>query len=448
MFCKYCGTELEQDQTVCPGCGQENVEETPKQKKKTDPVKLTLSIVACVLLVAVLGMIVFIGAGGQFEDVAKIFKKKENDVFRKDQYTVSDKKAAKVADEVIATIGEQKLTNRQLQVYYWMQVYDFIEYTGGYPANYGLDLSKPLAEQVCDKTTGQTWEQYFVENALMSWRRYVALNAEADKNSFVLPDDYEESMAKTLGKLITDAKDNGFASVEEMLAADMGAGASFEDYKNYLTLYYRGNLYYTSVIDALEATQSEIEAYFEANKKALEENYGLTKEIGNLTDVRHLLIKVKTTGKDENNKAISTDEDWENCRKAAQELLDQWLAGEATEESFVKLVKEKTEDDGSKETGGLYTYVYKSGQYVEEFEDWCADTARKKGDYGLVKTSYGYHIMYCVESEAAWIRYGRQCVLNEKSSENLKKIDESYSVETNYKKIAFANVDLNAKASG
>ena len=31
---------------------------------------------------------------------------------------------------------------------------------------------------------------------------------------------------------------------------------------------------------------------------------------------------------------------------------------------------------------------------VTEFEDWCFDPARKAGDSEIIKTSYGYHIMY------------------------------------------------------
>ena len=36
---------------------------------------------------------------------------------------------------------------------------------------------------------------------------------------------------------------------------------------------------------------------------------------------------------------------------------------------------------------------------VTEFNDWCFDAARQPGDNDIVKTSYGYHIMYFVERE-------------------------------------------------
>ncbi|HQQ89630.1 MAG TPA: peptidylprolyl isomerase, partial [Oscillospiraceae bacterium] len=55
----------------------------------------------------------------------------------------------------------------------------------------------------------------------------------------------------------------------------------------------------------------------------------------------------------------------------------------------------QSEDDGSKENGGLYENVYK-GQMVTAFEDWCYDEAREPGNTDIVKSTYGYHVMYFI----------------------------------------------------
>ena len=83
----------------------------------------------------------------------------------------------------------------------------------------------------------------------------------------------------------------------------------------------------------------------------------------------------------------------------ANELLEQWKSGEATEDSFAALATENSTDGGSASNGGLYASVV-PGQMVEEFENWCFDPARKTGDTGIVQTSYGYHIMYFVGADA------------------------------------------------
>ena len=51
---------------------------------------------------------------------------------------------------------------------------------------------------------------------------------------------------------------------------------------------------------------------------------------------------------------------------------------------------------------------------VQEFNDWCFDAARKPGDTAVVKTTYGYHIMYFVgEGET----YRKTQILNDLKEE-------------------------------
>jgi len=121
----------------------------------------------------------------------------------------------------------------------------------------------------------------------------------------------------------------------------------------------------------------------------------------NTVDVRHILVQVDQSGLD------STSESYEADLKALQDeakaeaeaILNEWKNGAASEESFAALADEKSDDSPE---GGLYERVVK-GQMVEEFEDWCFEEGRKKGDTGLVLTPYGYHVMYFVgENDAYW----------------------------------------------
>ena len=70
------------------------------------------------------------------------------------------------------------------------------------------------------------------------------------------------------------------------------------------------------------------------------------------------------------------------------------------------------------------------------------DDDRKPGDYGLIRTDYGYHVMYFVESEAQWLRNCRQGVMTDKTSEILVEARERFPMEVEYKKIALAVVDF------
>ncbi len=130
---------------------------------------------------------------------------------------------------------------------------------------------------------------------------------------------------------------------------------------------------------------------------------GTDANLENLVNVRHILVSYEGGTTDETTGAVTySDEEKAEARKAAQEILDAFNAGEKTEEAFAVLATEKTTDTGSKDNGGLYEDVY-PGQMVAAFNDWCFDSARKVGETALVETEYGVHVMYFVgESETTY----------------------------------------------
>ncbi len=128
-------------------------------------------------------------------------------------------------------------------------------------------------------------------------------------------------------------------------------------------------------------------------------------------NVQHILLTKEAYGTDAAAKA------------KAEELLDAWKKGEATAQSFGKLAEEHTEDTGSAAVGGLYENVSK-GEMVEAFDKWIFDENRKEGDTDIVKTDYGYHIMYFVgEGAKAWEINARSAMI----AENIDKLCATYT---------------------
>ena len=76
------------------------------------------------------------------------------------------------------------------------------------------------------------------------------------------------------------------------------------------------------------------------------------------------------------------------------EIMEQWKADGATEDAFIALAS-KSEDAASSANGGLCENVF-PGQMVASFNDWCFDPQRQAGDYEIVESEYGYHLMYFV----------------------------------------------------
>ncbi len=350
-------------------------------------------------------------------------------------YTVDASQAPEVVNNVAATVGEHKLTNGALQVFYQTSIVNFYSQFGMYLMYMGVDFSQPLDQQVFDPNTNQTWQEYLLEMALHSWHLYTAIGEKAKAEGFELDAEGLEYVAG-LDKTIQDmAAAYGNATAEEFMQSQLGPTATVAGMRSYMELEYYYIRYYEYLQEKLAPTMEQLEAYFAENAETLSAS-GVTKESGDVVDVRHVLIMPETSGKDENGKAISTEEDWENCRQKAQALLDGWRSGEATEDTFHKLAQENSAD-GNASSGGLYTGVT-PGYMVQEFNDWIFDESREYGNTDLVKTQFGYHIMYFVKREPNWISKSREGFLQNAFNAVITEVLEQYPIVVNYDDIALS----------
>ncbi|MBQ7801494.1 MAG: peptidylprolyl isomerase [Oscillospiraceae bacterium] len=502
MKCKYCDAELVDGKPFCPSCGKENelpeaapaeetpaveapVEETPaeetpiletaaeekpaevKEGVKMTPGKLALAIVAGVAVLAVLVALIISGINGGEDkaldatelptDAASLEETlaeetvpatipadgNPDDVTCKGSYTVTDEEVAAAADTVVATMGDKQLTNAQLQVFYWMEVMNFLNSYGDYAIYFGMDYTQPLDTQLCEDGSENptTWQQYFLACALDSWKSYQSLCIEAEETGFVLSEEYATYLEELPAQLETNAASAGMASALELVQANVGAGADVEDYIHYIELYYRGYNYFNELYSAIIPTEAEINAYFAENEASYTES-GVTKDGGDQMDVRHILVTVQGGTTDDEGNTTYSDAEWETCRAAAQEILDQWLAGEATEDSFAALANEKSEDSGSNTNGGLYTGLTADTNFVENFKNWYLEAGRKAGDYGLVQTEYGYHIMYFSGSEPIWYATAEADLTDERATAILPECIEKHPATIDYSAIQLGLVDL------
>jgi len=348
-------------------------------------------------------------------------------------------------DKVVATVGEHKLTNGQLQVYYWMQFYNFVENYGGYLSYFGLDYTKPLSEQYVAGDDTTTWEQNFLQMGLSTWHRNQALLLDAEAKGFQMPAEVQEYLENLPAALAQSAVSYGFADADAMIANDMGKGCGLAEYMAYMELYTKGVEYLNSVYDQANPTEEEVKEYVIANAETMETTYGVTIDSGKLVDVRHILIQPEGGTQAEDGTVTYSEAEWAACEAEAQQILDQWKAGAANEESFAQLAAGNSQDPGSASNGGLYTNVYE-GQMVEPFEDWCFDQSRQYGDTGLVKTNFGYHVMFFVGSEEGWLKYGTEALIGEICNEAIDQATEAYPMEVNYKAIVLGQADLNTGA--
>ena len=429
---------------------------------------------------------------------------------------------------VALTIGDNKISNAELNYYFIDAVNQFYSQYGSYASLLGLDLTMPLDKQVVDEETGETWADDFMQSAIEKLKATYALVDAANAAGYTLPEEAVTSIDSAITTMELYASLYGYSNAKTYMKAMYGNGTTEEGLRKYyemteLANYYQNNYYeslaytddelraaeaenygkystydynyyYLNIYNFIESADAETSDYtaeqkaegvagaeaaaktlidgitsvdeFNAAIAALPVNaenttaasfastetaYGsipacfaewissevrkpgdmtyaantstTTDENGNeveqitgyyvvffnsvnannypLANVRHILVSFEGGSYDSTTGTTTySDEEKAAAWEAAEAILNEWKAGEATEESFAALANEKS-DDGDGTTGGLYEDIY-PGQMVAEFEDWCFDT-HEVGDTGIVETEYGCHVMfYSGDSETTY----------------------------------------------
>lgn len=157
-----------------------------------------------------------------------------------------------------------------------------------------------------------------------------------------------------------------------------------------------------------------------------------------VVNVRHILITPYFNDEDSDDDSSSkqatdaTDKQWAAAKKQAEKVLKEFKNGDKTAENFGELAKEYSED-GNASTGGAYENVYPN-QMVPTFNAWCFDSARKSGDTAIVKTQYGYHIIFFEGKSKlnAWQFTAQQALATEDGEDASSKLEKSYTIKTNW----------------
>lgn len=412
------------------------------------------------------------------------------DVTCKGSYTAQERSNA-----VAAELDGAELTNGQLQVFYWAEVEQYRQ--EGHERN--PDYDKPLDTQTCDiDSSVNSWQQYFLKLALNTWHSAQALQLQGLAEGVAVEEAYQPNLSN-YAKYLTDKPamvyhysynletyhpntlhqaflDELPAMLEELAAqkdyADVEAlareafGTTAEALESAAEVYNFGYMYFTELSYSLEVTQEQIDAYM------AEQGSG---ETGRTVDIRHILLvpddleaaddRLDWQKKDEepviveyvqvaeDGKVSCSEEAWEACRVQAEALLAEWEYDyKHSETSYAHLTKwgdhdmyqeaifsEKarynSEDPGTAINGGSYSGI-RQGQLLDVLDEWCFDESRQWGDTAIVRSEYGYHILFFAGSRALSESQAEQAVTARKQAELAAAAREQYPMTVHYSAIS------------
>ena len=361
----------------------------------------------------------------------------QNDVTTVTNYSVAE--ATPVDANMMTVIavdrdGNPAMTNADMQIWYWNDFTSFMEQYGNYASMFGLDYYSPLSSQP-SLEENLSWEQMFLKSAATNKSVNYALAQAAYADGYTISEEDQQTIddfTSAEGSLAQAAAEAGYSDVNEYIQLYYGTGITLETYIDYVKECLAHNYEYQLLQADIEGsiTDEAISEYYDAHAEEMETSRVL--KVNNVS-VRHILITPE--GEQDETTGDYPEEAWEAAKEKADELYALWQE-DPTEDNFSTLANENSDDGGSNTTGGLYEN-FDTDDMVEEFSDWAFDSGRVYGDTGIVKTSYGYHIMFFVEQTdtKGWVEPTREKLLSELFNERIDALCEEYPLNFDYTKI-------------
>ena len=164
-------------------------------------------------------------------------------------------------------------------------------------------------------------------------------------------------------------------------------------------------------------------------------------------NVRHILIAPESSKSSDDSSSSNsakecTDKEWAAAKEKAESILAEYNKGKKTSKAFASLAKANSSDSNASD-GGLYENVT-TNQMVPTFNAWCFDSSRKTGDVGIVKTEYGYHVMYFEgkNDQTVWQYIAQQAL----ASEDSEKEEDSVTIKKNWLGSRYFEIDTDIDA--
>ncbi len=389
------------------------------------------------------------------------------------------------------TVNGEKVTKAEFDYNYNVAINNYVSQFGSYLSYFGLDTSQDLSKQMY--TDNLSWKDFFEEMAVDNMKSAKGLKAEADavgyeydstadveqfknnikegaENAGVSTGKYVKQLYgahatvnRIAGYVAETARTSAYYQMisEDMAATDEEIQAYYEEHA---TEYDSVDYYvaeFHAEIESEEPTEEEIEAAMNEACDEADAVVNTLEEDGELmtnekeADIETVLADwLFDDNRKEGDTNVIPDEDnniyyavkfvkryldekpTANVRVImtqetdGQTILDEWNAGEATEDSFAELCKKYSADSGAITEGGLFEGITEDG-ISSELAEWIFASGRKSGDTTSIVTAEGYtYVMYYVEQgDPEWKSDIANTLLSEAKTEYLDALTESVIVE-------------------
>lgn len=390
-----------------------------------------------------------------------------NDVTCKGSYSRADWNPEGIA----ATLGDHILTNEALQIWFRLAVADYQQ--AGFAE--APDFTQPLDVQECSiDETVNSWEQYFLKQALQTWHSVYALELQAREeplpteeaynpmgnnyetyltdipatdylygyNPLYQPNSMHDAYLSNLPQTLTElAKAKNYQDLADL--ARRGFGTDAQALTEAVRMYNYSYMYFTTLSYYIENTEEDVTSFMLARGDSADPDRAVT--------FRQILLlpggeefPPVTVAKD--GTVTCPEAAWEACVKEAESLLLHWQRKlRHTEEAFADLAYKNSKDSGSATDGGLYRNIRRE-QLIPELAQWCFAEERAAGDTTVLRSPYGVHILYYTGSTQENYETAAADLIRQNLQEVVALARKRYTPEITYSSITLTQGDSTVTA--
>ncbi|MFI3313946.1 MAG: peptidylprolyl isomerase, partial [Eubacteriales bacterium] len=281
------------------------------------------------------------------------------------------------------TVGDHALTPAQFSYYYKDAYLNYSSTYGDYISMI-LDTESPLDEQMYDDTTGETWADFFVSQAVTNAAATYELYDLAMAAGYTLPTDEADYITSTVESVEYIATMYGLTSGDAYLTQTYGRGASVEGYKEYMTISSTAFGYAQLVESNFSYDADTLTAAYLADPNAYDQ-----------VDYKIYYVSVDTGETNEDGTIIA---DMDAGLALAEEMA---AASYQNISEFDRYAVELATTDSKAEMYSDPSYTLRTNTAIGDsnaaLTDWLADDARQEGDTTVIQADdIAYYVAYYI----------------------------------------------------
>lgn len=289
------------------------------------------------------------------------------------------------------TIDGEDFTPATVQFYYNNE-YSYYMSMAQMGYSTGFDASLAPKDQVKDEESGETWHDYFLNQAIYSLTQITMLNHSAQKEGYTLPAVGQTYVEQAMEQAKQSARSAGYSNLESYLRVKYGSYMTAKIYEEIVTAQVTASYYKTDHQNSLTYSDEELETYYQENKNALDTfNFS----------VFTVQASVETTKTDEEGNTVDlTDEEKQaafdtakaEAQATAQEIQSKLAAGS----DAAALAEEYSEKVYS---ASVHQSQMGSAFSKSDYAEWLYDAARQSGETTIVENDdsdnyvYNYYVV-------------------------------------------------------